>query len=121
MLSDGAFDPASIPGTFGDAMPVEAAHELSAIMADSRPSATRAMARALAEADLRDMLATVSVPTLLLNGEADGRSTPAVARALTAGIPTSRLVMLPGLGHESFVESPDVFNAQVRMFLHSIA
>ena len=56
MLSDGVFDPASMPGTFSDAMPIETARELSAIMADSRPAATRSMARALAEADLTGSL-----------------------------------------------------------------
>lgn len=77
--------------------------------------------RALAEADLTDMLASISVPTLLLNGEADDRATPAVARALSARIATSRLVMLPGLGHESYLESPDLLNAQVRTFLRAVA
>jgi pimeloyl-ACP methyl ester carboxylesterase len=110
-----------MPGAVSDVMSVETIRELSAIMADSRPTTVRTMARALADADLNNMLASISMPTLLLNGDADDRATPAVARALSAGISTSRLVMLPGLGHESYLESPDLFNAQVRTFLHSVA
>ena len=121
MQSDGAFEPGSVPGIFGDVMLAETIRWLSEIMADSRPAATRAMARALAEADLNNMLSSVSVPTLLLHGEADDRATPSVARALAARISTSRLVVLPRLGHESYLESPDLFNAQVRSFLHTIA
>jgi pimeloyl-ACP methyl ester carboxylesterase len=49
----GAFDPASMPGLFSDAMPRERAKELAAIMSDIRPAGTRTMALALAAADLR--------------------------------------------------------------------
>ena len=78
-------------------------------------------ARAFAEADLRDALPQVHVPTLLLCGEADARSPLPVAEALHAAIPRSTMVVLPGLGHESYLEAPERFNAEVRAFLRSVA
>lgn len=109
--------PDSMPGLFGDAMPAARADELRRIMAEIRPTGTVTMARALAEADLRDVLPRIDVPTLLLCGEADERSPPSVADALHSAIPDSVLVVMPGLGHECFLESPERFETEVRRFL----
>lgn len=68
-----AFEPRSIRGPFSDAMPAERAQELASIMRDSRPVGTRTMALALAEADLRDALRSIGVPTLFVCGDADER------------------------------------------------
>ncbi len=78
------------------------------------------MAHALAEADLRDVLPRIEVPTLLLYGDADPRSPLSVAEDLHAAIPTSRLVVLPGVGHMSNLEAPARFNSEVRSFLRSV-
>lgn len=115
------FVPHSIPGLFSDVMPHEESEQLAAIMSDARPVGTRVMAQAFAEADLRDALPQIQVPTLLVCGGADERSPLHVGEALHAQIPTSRLVVLPGLGHESYVESPERFNDEVRGFLASVA
>jgi pimeloyl-ACP methyl ester carboxylesterase len=109
-----------MPGLFSDALPADRAEELIASMSESRPVATRAMAAALAEADLRDLLPDVAVPTLLVYGEADERSPLRVARDLHARIPGSTLAVLPGLGHECFLESPAAFDTEVRSFLGPI-
>ena len=113
-------DAESVPGLVSQAMPSERVEELMAIMADVRPVGTRVTAQAFAEADLRDVLPHIAVPTLLLYGDADERAPVEVAEALHAGIPASTLVMLPGLGHECYLESPQVFNAEVRRFLRSL-
>lgn len=115
------FLPQSILGLFSDLIPPERSQELAAVMSEARPVGTRVMAHAFAEADLRDVLPQMQVPTLLLCGEADERSPLPVAHELHAAIPTSRMVVLPGLGHESFVEAPDRFNAEVRTFVRSVA
>lgn len=113
----GRFEPASMRGLFSERMSPDTAAALASIMSESRPVATRAMARALAEADLREELPSINVPTLLIHGEADERSTLAVAEDLHDRIPTSSLVVLPGLGHECSLEDPGLFNAEVRRFL----
>lgn len=113
----GGFEPASMPGLFSDKLPAEAAAALTAIMSEVRPAATRAMAHALADADLREGLSSIGVPTLLIHGDADERSPPSVGEDLHRRIPTSSLVVLPGFGHECYLEDPDRFNAEVRAFL----
>lgn len=91
-----------------------------ASVAEVRAPGFRAMARSSAEADLRPALARIAVPTLLLYGENDVRAPLHVAQALHDGIPGSRLVVLPGVGHVSCVEAPGPFNQQVRAFLHAV-
>ena len=75
------------------------------------------MAAASAEADLRDVLPQVDVPTVVLHAAHDVRSPRYVAEALHAGIPNSRLVELSGAGHVSCVEAAEQFTAEVRTFL----
>jgi pimeloyl-ACP methyl ester carboxylesterase len=115
----GGFEPASMPGLFSQKMSSETAAALTTIMSESRPIATRAMAYALAETDLREALPSISVPTLIINGDADTRSPLNVAEDLHRRIPASTLVVLPGLGHECYLEDPDRFNAEVRTFLRT--
>ncbi len=114
------FAPASMPGLFSEAMPDDRAEELARIMSEIRPVGTRTMAYALAEADLRDVLPRIDVPTLLLYGDADQRSPLSVARALQAALPRSTLTVMPGLGHECFLESATTFETEVRTFLLGI-
>ncbi len=84
-----------------------------------RPGSGR-MARSVAEADLRDVLPRIDVPTLLLYGDSDVRAPLNVAEDLHAAIPTSQLVVMPGVGHVSSVEAAERFNAEVRSFLRSV-
>ncbi len=111
------FDPTSMPGLFSDAMPADRADELARIMSEIRPIGTRTMAHALAEADLRDVLPRIEVPTLLLYGAEDQRSPLTIARALHTAIPRSTLTVLFGLGHECNLESPTKFASAVRNFI----
>jgi len=109
-----------LPGLFTDSAPVEVVEEARAMMLDVRPAGMRPMAQAFAEADLREVLPRIQVPTLLLYGDADQRSPlEGVAHDLHAKIPGSRLVVLPGVGHQCDMEAPDRFNAEVRSFLQS--
>ena len=102
-------------------MPREDVQELLRITLDARPAGMRAMARAFAEADLRDALPRIAVPTLLLYGELDERAPLAVAHELHATIPGSTLVVMSGVGHQSNLEAPDRFTDEVRAFLRAAA
>ena len=89
----------------------------TAIMGDVRAAGIKPMVKAFAEADLRDALRDITVPTLLLYGECDERAPLRVAHELHAMIRTSELVVMPGVGHVSNIEAPAAFNAEVRRFL----
>ena len=73
--------------------------------------------RCLPTHDVRDALATIDVPTLVVVGELDLATPPDVARLLADGIPDARLVELPGIGHLTPNEAPREFNRLVREFL----
>lgn len=112
--------PGYIPGLFTESAPAELIDEVVAIMSEFHPAGVRAMARAFAEADLRDVLPRINVPTLLLYGDADQRSPLNVAEDLLARIPTSRLVVMHGVGHQSNIEAAERFNSAVRSFLREV-
>lgn len=111
--------PGWIPSLLTDRAPAEMIDEVVAIMCEFHPVGYRAMAHALAEADLRDVLSNIDVPTLLLYGDEDRRSPIPVAEELHARIPGSTLVVMPEVGHLSNVEAADRFSAEVRDFLLS--
>ena len=62
-------------------------------------------------------LATMQVPTLILSGEADLLSPPALMRLLADHIPTSRFASLPDAGHAGFWERPEVWNGLALEFI----
>jgi pimeloyl-ACP methyl ester carboxylesterase len=109
----------NIPGLLTDSAPHELVEENAAIMSDFHPAGMKAMTRALAEADLRDILPLIDVPTLLIYGDRDVRSPLSIAEDLNAKIPPSRLVVIPGVGHLCNVQTPERFNSEVRAFLRS--
>jgi len=55
---------------------------------------------------LADRLGRISVPTLVVAGEADRIVDPEVARAYAARIPGARFVLLPRTGHLPQLETP---------------
>ena len=109
-----------LPGLLTEAAPAALVDEIAAMMRDLHPQGTRAMLNAVAEADLRDVLPRIHVPTLLLYGELDRRSPLDVAEALHASLPDSRLVVLPGVGHLANAEQPNEFDAHVRAFVRAL-
>lgn len=113
------FEDAMMPSMFCDST-TERVAEFAASIRGFNPAGFRAMARASAEADLRDVLRRINVPTLLLYGDRDVRAPLPIAEALRTAIPGSRLVVLPGVGHISCVEAPQQFNREVRDFLRSM-
>jgi pimeloyl-ACP methyl ester carboxylesterase len=108
-----------LPGFFAGPMAPEVLAFVRSIMLDVRPAGTEAMLTAFADADLRAVLPTVAVPTLVLHGDADVRAPRPVADALQAAIPGARLVVLPGVGHVVNLEAPEAFDVEVRRFLRA--
>jgi pimeloyl-ACP methyl ester carboxylesterase len=108
-----------LPTLFTERAPVSMVEEMAAVMNGADAAAARTMLTAMAGADLRPVLPTISVPTLLLYGEEDVRSPLAVAEQMHAQIPGSELVVLPNVGHQCNVEAADRFNEAVRVFLRT--
>jgi pimeloyl-ACP methyl ester carboxylesterase len=109
------FDP-TLPGLFAGDPPVRFGSLLEQMAADVRPESLWNQLSIMAEADQRDLLPGIAVPTLLLWGELDARSPLAVARALERAIPNAELVVIPDCGHVSNLERPDEFNRALGTF-----
>jgi 3-oxoadipate enol-lactonase len=62
-------------------------------------------------------LVTIDVPTLVIVGEHDGITPPAVARTMHEHIGGSQLVVVPEAGHVSNLEGPEDFNGAIAGFL----
>jgi pimeloyl-ACP methyl ester carboxylesterase len=60
--------------------------------------------------DCRPLLASIRCPTLVLVGEGDELTPPALSEEIAAGITGSRLVMVPECGHLSTLERPQAVN-----------
>jgi pimeloyl-ACP methyl ester carboxylesterase len=109
------FDP-TFPGLFAGDPPVEFVPLLEDIVADVRPESLRTQLLVMAEADQRDLLPRIAVPTLLIWGELDARSPLTVAHEFEAAIPNTKLVVIPGCGHVNNLERSEQFNEAVRQF-----
>jgi 3-oxoadipate enol-lactonase len=73
-------------------------------------------AAALANHDYASAVATVTRPVLFMAGEKDG-VTPTAMRKLSAALPGSRYVELPGAGHISNMDQPVGFTWAIADFL----
>lgn len=109
-----------LPGFVTESAPVELVDELASIIGAFNSEGMRSMILALAEADLRNDLATIAAPTLLIWGDRDVRSPLAVATGLHDHIPGSRLIVLQGAGHLTQMEAASRFNSELRAFLEEI-
>jgi pimeloyl-ACP methyl ester carboxylesterase len=63
------------------------------------------------------LLETIAVPTLLLTGDADLYSPPAVLRMFAARIKNSETLVVPEVGHSTYWEQPEIFNQKVLEFI----
>jgi pimeloyl-ACP methyl ester carboxylesterase len=109
------FDPTP-PRLFAGDPPTEFVGLLAEMAADARPESVWTEVSLMADADQRDLLPRIAVPTLLIWGELDARSPLDVARQFEQAIPDTRLVVIPGAGHVSNLERPEQFNQAVREF-----
>ncbi len=109
------FDP-TFPGLFAGDPPAEFVPLLEEIAAAVRPASLMTQLLLMAEADQRDLLPRIAVPTLLIWGELDARSPLNVARQFEQAIPDTKLVVIPRCGHASNLEQPEQFNEAVREF-----
>jgi pimeloyl-ACP methyl ester carboxylesterase len=111
---------AYLPDFFAGEVPAGTRDLVRTMMREVRPTGTRRMLAAFADANLRPVLPTVAVPTLLLYGAEDARAPREVAEAMHRAVPGSRLVVVPGAGHDVALEAPRAFDAEVRAFLRAV-
>lgn len=83
----------------------------------SSPAATVALLRMNYEIDVRHLLPSIRVPTLLLHATRDQAVPVEMSRYMARHIPGARLVELPGLDHVPFGDDADRIVDEIEEFL----
>ena len=92
--------------------------EVRGMMVDTGAQAFIRQQRAImARPDARPDLPRIAVPTLILVGDEDQITPPAMAEEMADAIAASSLVVVPGCGHLSTMEQPEAVNAALAAWL----
>lgn len=95
-------------------------HSVIETMSAIDPAAYVIGARAVWLADQRDRATAIGVPTLVLVGDEDVITPPALSSELAALIPGAEMQVIPAAGHLANIEQPAAFNAAFDAFLSRI-
>jgi 3-oxoadipate enol-lactonase len=90
-----------------------------AMLRATDPRGYVAAIRAIGFVDLTERIRAIRCPTLVIVGEKDPGTPPAMAQVLQERIPGARLLILPGAMHCSAMESADEFNRALLDFLRT--
>jgi len=72
---------------------------------------------ALRNFDMRNTIKNISQPTLILSGSKDKMSIPGMIETMHEDIPSSKLEIIPGVGHAFNIESPEETNNIIWNFI----
>ncbi len=84
---------------------------------ESNPQGYAGCCDAIRDLDFTSRLAGIKAPTLVIAGEKDAGTPPAMSDALATKIPGARMAVIPGAAHLSAVENPGKFGALLLDFL----
>lgn len=70
--------------------------------------------------DSTPLLPSIGVPTLVVVGEEDEMTPPAVAKAMTDAIPSAAMTVIAGAGHLSPIEAPTAVSRVLAEFLEHV-
>ena len=87
------------------------------ILSNSTESIAGAIAALRSRPDSTPLLSTIHCPTLILVGDEDTLTPPALSQDMHRAIPGSELVVVPGAGHMTNLEQPAAFNEALARFL----
>lgn len=80
------------------------------VMNQSGKAIAAAMQAIASRADSVDSLTTISCPVTFINGNKDKLTPHSLAESMQHSIPGSTLCLIPGAGHLSNMEQPEIFN-----------
>lgn len=84
------------------------------------PGAGVTLYRMNVEIDIRQILPTIRVPTLILHRLGDGLMNPGGARYMAGRIPAAKFVELPGADHIAWIGEVDTLLAEIEEFLTGV-
>ncbi len=91
------------------------------IMARIRPDGYRQAVELLMNGTIHADAAEIDLPVTVVVGGADTVTPPEACRKVAESFANARFEVLPGLGHASYVEGPDLFNAVLAEHLDAAA
>jgi len=80
------------------------------------PAALRAALALLAATDVRDSVASIAQPALVIAGDRDALTPPEAARWLADALPQATLAPISGAGHAPFISHAEEFLAAIECF-----
>jgi 3-oxoadipate enol-lactonase len=92
-------------------------HVRGLILASSAEAIANAVTALMTRADSTPLLETIHVPTLIVVGEQDTLTPPALSEQMYKAIKGSEFVAIPNAGHLANLEQPEAFNAALARFL----
>ena len=95
----------------------EVVEERRRVLLDVDPGSFASYCRALRDMDLREHLAAIRNPTLVIAGDSDTTTPPEMAAELAAGVPGAQLIVLEDCGHCPPLERPAAFADALEGFL----
>lgn len=95
----------------------EVVRQIGEMIEATNPTGYIGACAALRDADLRETIPTIHVPSLILAGELDEATPPSQSQELHAAITGSELVVLREAAHLSNVEQPEKFSKCILAFL----
>ncbi|HTT48321.1 MAG TPA: alpha/beta fold hydrolase [Pseudolabrys sp.] len=95
----------------------EAVEERKQVLLTIDPKAFQAACKILQEADLEKLLHRMHVPTLVVCGEFDQATPPALNKAVAEKVAGAKYIELPGCGHCPPLEQPQAFLAAIKDFV----
>jgi pimeloyl-ACP methyl ester carboxylesterase len=87
------------------------------ITSNTRDAIAGAISALMTRCDQTSLLASIHCPTLIVVGDEDAITPPALSEEMQRAIAGSELVMITGAGHMSNMERPDEFNRALARFL----
>lgn len=97
-------------------------HEwMERMVANDRIGIPRIEKGVTSRAGVTEQLGQIKTPTLIIVGDQDVIFDREVAEIMHAGIPNSKLVVIPGAGHSSTIEEPEAVTAAITEFLNNQA
>jgi pimeloyl-ACP methyl ester carboxylesterase len=68
---------------------------------------------------VEEELGSISCPTLVIVGDEDVATKPEKAKYIQMGIAGAKLHVIPGAGHSSCIEKPEIVNQLLKDWLHT--
>ena len=97
--------------------PAVVEHVRSLVLASSTDAIAGGVRALMTRPDSTPLLQTIHFPTLIVVGDEDTLTPPAVAEEMHRGIAGSELVRIPQAGHLTNLEQPELFTAALAGFL----